>query len=256
MADSSDYKKTLNLPETGFGMRGNLPQNEPKRLAAWKELDLYGLIRQKSEGRPKFVLHDGPPYANGRIHIGHALNKILKDLVVKSKTMMGFDSPYVPGWDCHGLPIESAVDKELKSKKREMSAGDVRRACREFAGKYVGIQRDDFIRLGIFGDWFNPYLTMSYEYEATIAGALGRFMQTGMAYKGLKPVHWCTYDQSALAEAEVEYADHTSPSVYVRFRLTDESVISGSADREALLCRDLDDDTMDAAGQPRHRCQA
>ncbi len=178
MADSSDYKKTLNLPETGFAMRANLPQNEPKRLAAWKELDLYGLIRQKSEGRPKFVLHDGPPYANGRIHIGHALNKILKDLVVKSKTMMGFDSPYVPGWDCHGLPIESAVDKELKSKKRDMSSADFRRACREFAGKYVDIQRDDFIRLGIFGDWFNPYLTMSYEYEATIAGALGRFMQT------------------------------------------------------------------------------
>jgi len=224
MAETSDYKKTLNLPQTAFAMKANLPQNEPKRLEQWREIDLYRLIREKSEGRPKFVLHDGPPYANGRIHIGHALNKIIKDIVVKSKTMAGFDSPYVPGWDCHGLPIESAIEKELGSKKREMSAGDVRRACREFAARYLDIQREDFMRLGVLGDWFNPYSTMSYDYEATIAGALGRFIQTGMVYKGLKPVHWCTYDQSALAEAEVEYADHTSPSVYVRFRMTDDSV--------------------------------
>jgi len=224
MAETSDYKKTLNLPQTAFAMKANLPQNEPKRLEQWREIDLYRLIREKSEGRPKFVLHDGPPYANGRIHIGHALNKIIKDIVVKSKTMSGFDSPYVPGWDCHGLPIESAIEKELGSKKRDMSAGDVRRACREFAARYLDIQREDFIRLGVLGDWFNPYSTMSYDYEATIAGALGRFIQTGMVYKGLKPVHWCTYDQSALAEAEVEYADHTSPSVYVRFRMTDDSV--------------------------------
>jgi len=224
MADKSDYKKTLNLPQTSFAMKANLPQNEPKRLEQWREIDLYRLIREKSAGRPKFVLHDGPPYANGRIHIGHALNKIIKDIVVKSKTMMGFDSPYVPGWDCHGLPIESAVEKELGSKKKEMSPGDVRRTCREFAARYLDIQREDFMRLGVLGDWFNPYSTMSYDYEATIAGALGRFIRTGMVYKGLKPVHWCTYDQSALAEAEVEYADHTSPSVYVRFRMTDESV--------------------------------
>ncbi|MCU1348716.1 MAG: ileS, partial [Acidobacteria bacterium] len=226
MAETSDYKSTLNLPETGFSMRANLPQNEPKRLEAWREMDLYGLIRAKSAGRPKFVLHDGPPYANGRIHTGHALNKILKDVVVKSRTMLGYDSPYVPGWDCHGLPIEHAVGKELKSKKNEMSSADIRRACREFAAKYVDIQRDDFIRLGILGDWFNPYLTMSYDYEASIAGALGRFFETGMVYKGLKPVHWCTFDQSALAEAEVEYRNHKSPSVYVRMRLTDESVQS------------------------------
>ncbi|MEO8036430.1 MAG: isoleucine--tRNA ligase, partial [Acidobacteriota bacterium] len=224
MAESSNYKKTLNLPETGFSMRANLPQNEPKRLERWSEINLYQLIREKSQGRPKFVLHDGPPYANGRIHIGHALNKILKDIIVKSHTMMGFDSPYVPGWDCHGLPIEHAVDKELGSKKREMSSADIRRACRAFASKYIDIQREDFIRLGILGDWFNPYMTMTYEYEATIATALGRFFEKGLVYKGLKPVHWCTYDQSALAEAEVEYEDHTSPSVYVRFRLTDESV--------------------------------
>jgi isoleucyl-tRNA synthetase len=226
MAESSDYKKTLNLPQTSFSMKGNLPQNEPKRLEQWRLIDLYKLIREKSEGRPKSILHDGPPYANGQIHMGHALNKILKDIVVKSKTMMGYDSPYVPGWDCHGLPIEHAADKELGSKKKELSPADFRRACREFADKFVSIQRQDFIRLGVFGDWFHPYTTMSYEYESAIAYALGRFFRTGMVYKGLKPVHWCTYDQSALAEAEVEYADHTSPSVYVRFRLTDESVQS------------------------------
>ncbi|MEA2570000.1 MAG: isoleucyl-tRNA synthetase [Acidobacteriota bacterium] len=223
---TSDYKATLNLPETGFPMRANLPQNEPKRLEHWQQLGLYARIREKSEGRPKFVLHDGPPYANGRIHTGHALNKILKDIVVKSKTMLGYDSPYVPGWDCHGLPIEHAVDKELGSKKREMSAADIRRACRQFAAKYIDIQREDFIRLGVFGDWEHPYMTMAFDYEADIAGALGRFFETGSVYKGKKPVHWCTYDQSALAEAEVEYEEHTSPSVYVRFRLTDESVQS------------------------------
>ena len=226
MAESSDYKKTLNLPRTTFPMKGNLPQNEPKRLERWRELDLYQRIRAKSAGRPKFVLHDGPPYANGRIHTGHALNKILKDIVVKSRTMLGYDSPYVPGWDCHGLPIEHEVRKELGSKRNEMAPADFRRACREFASKYVDLQREDFIRLGILGDWFNPYLTMSFEYEATIAEALGRFIESGMVYKGLKPILWCTYDQSALAEAEVEYEEHTSPSIYVRFRLTDESVQS------------------------------
>jgi isoleucyl-tRNA synthetase len=226
MAESSDYKKTLNLPQTTFAMKANLPQNEPKRLEHWRGMDLYQRIREKSAGRPKFVLHDGPPYANGRIHIGHALNKTLKDIVVKSKTMLGFDSPYIPGWDCHGLPIEHAVDKELGSKKREMSAAEFRRTCRQFASKYLDLQRTDFIRLGVFGDWDHPYMTMSYDYEAAIADALGRFFQTGMVYKGLKPVHWCTYDQSALAEAEVEYREHTSPSVYVRFRMLDESVQS------------------------------
>ncbi len=226
MAESSNYKKTLNLPQTTFAMRANLPQNEPKRLEKWRQIDLYRLIRDKSEGRPKFVLHDGPPYANGPIHIGHALNKILKDLVVKSRTMLGYDSPYVPGFDCHGLPIEHEVRKALGAKRHEMSPADFRRACRDFAGKYVDLQRDDFIRLAVFGDWAHPYMTMSFDYEATIAGALGRFIQTGMVYKGLKPVHWCTYDQSALAEAEVEYEEQTSPSIYVRFRLADESVKS------------------------------
>ncbi len=224
MADSSDYKKTLNLPQTSFAMKANLPQNEPKRLEQWRGMNLYQRIREKSAGRPKFVLHDGPPYANGRIHIGHALNKTLKDIVVKSRTMLGNDSPYIPGWDCHGLPIEHAVGKELGSKRAEMSAAEIRRACRQFAAKYVDVQREDFIRLGVFGDWDHPYTTMSFDYEADIADALGRFFKTGAVYKGLKPVHWCTYDQSALAEAEVEYRDHTSPSVYVRFRMKDEAV--------------------------------
>jgi isoleucyl-tRNA synthetase len=224
MAESSDYKKTLNLPQTTFAMKANLPQNEPKRLEQWRGMNLYQLIREKSAGRPKFVLHDGPPYANGEIHTGHALNKILKDIVVKSKTMLGYDSPYVPGWDCHGLPIESAIGKKLGSKKNEMSAAEFRRACRQFAASYVDIQRKDFVRLGILGDWDHPYTTMAFDYEADIAGALGRFFETGAVYKGLKPVHWCTYDQSALAEAEVEYEEHTSPSVYVRFRMVDEAV--------------------------------
>ena len=228
MADSSssDYKKTLNLPQTTFSMKANLPLNEPKWLERWQTIGIYRLLRAKSEGRPKFVLHDGPPYANGRIHIGHALNKVLKDIIVKSRTMMGFDSPYVPGWDCHGLPIEFAVEKEMGGKKKEMSAAEFRRACRQFASKYIDIQREDFVRLGIIGDWDNPYMTMAFEYEADIAEALGRFYQSGAVYKGLKPVHWCTYDQSALAEAEVEYEEHTSPSVYVRFRFVDEAVES------------------------------
>jgi len=221
MSDKPNWKDTLNLPQTEFTMKAGLPAREPERLARWNEIDLYGKIREASKGRPKFVLHDGPPYANGRIHIGHALNKILKDFVVKSRTMMGFDSPYVPGWDCHGLPIEHQVDKELGAKKREMSAAEFRRACREFADRFIDIQRADFIRLGVHGDWFRPYSTMSYQYEAAIADALGRFFETGMVYKGLKPVHWCTRCQTALAEAEVEYEDHVSPSVYVRFPVVD-----------------------------------
>ncbi|HVR43852.1 MAG TPA: isoleucine--tRNA ligase [Thermoanaerobaculia bacterium] len=219
-----DWKKTLNLPQTPFPMKANLPQNEPKRLEQWEAAGLYAKIRERSAGKPRFVLHDGPPYANGHIHIGHALNKILKDLVVKSRTMMGYDSPYVPGWDCHGLPIEHQVDKELGPKKKEMSAAEFRRACRTFAAKFIDVQREDFRRLGVFGEWDGPYSTMSYDYEARIAGALGEFFEKELVYRGLKPVHWCTHCRTALAEAEVEYEDHTSPSVYVKFRLTDDAV--------------------------------
>ncbi|MCX6632424.1 MAG: class I tRNA ligase family protein, partial [Candidatus Solibacter sp.] len=209
-------KQTVNLPTTAFSMKANLPQAEPKMLARWEEEKLYHKIRASRAGRPLYVLHDGPPYANGRIHLGTAFNKILKDFVVKSKTMAGFDSPYVPGWDCHGLPIEIKVDSELGSKKAQMTAVQIRRACRKYAEKYVEIQRQDFKRLGVLGRWEDPYLTMSAKYQSVIAGAFVDFLDKGYVYKGLKPVHWCIKDRTALAEAEVEYADHTSPSIWVR----------------------------------------
>jgi isoleucyl-tRNA synthetase len=213
-------KATLNLPETAFPMKANLPQNEPARLEAWQKQDLYGQIRKAREGSPKFILHDGPPYANGAIHLGHALNKCIKDFVVKTKTMAGFDAPYVPGWDCHGLPIEIKVDEQLGRKKLEMPAVSVRRACRQYAEKYVDLQRQQFQRIGVFGRWDDPYLTMSNGYEASILETFYAFFEQGFVYKGLKPVFWCIHDQTALAEAEVEYEQHTSPSVYIRYKLT------------------------------------
>ena len=213
------WKNTVNLPRTGFPMKANLQTAEPEWLARWQDMDLYGQIRQNRAGRPKFVLHDGPPYANGRIHIGHALNKILKDFVVRSRTMAGYDAPYVPGWDCHGLPIELKVDRELGPKKRDMSVADFRRACRRYADEYVRIQRGEFERLGVLGLWSEPYLTMNYAYQASIVRALGTFVEKGMVYKGKKPVHWCIHCRTALAEAEVEHEPHVSPSIYVEFRL-------------------------------------
>jgi isoleucyl-tRNA synthetase len=218
-ANEVDLKKTVNLPKTGFPMKANLPQTEPKLLAQWKQMDLYGQIRESSKGRPRYVLHDGPPYANGRIHLGTAFNKILKDFIVKSKTMAEFDSPYVPGWDCHGLPIEIKVDSELGAKKATMTALQIRRACRKYAEKFVALQSEDFQRLGVFGQWDDPYLTMSAEYEAHIAAAFVEFLDRGFVYKGLKPVHWCIHCRTALAEAEVEYEPHSSPSIWVRFPL-------------------------------------
>ena len=215
-----DLKKTVNLPRTEFPMKANLNQLEPRLLDRWTQGDLYGSIRSARTGRPKYILHDGPPYANGNIHLGHAFNKCLKDFIVKSKTMAGFDSPYVPGWDCHGLPIEIKVDSELGSKKAQMTAGQIRKACRKYAEKYVNLQREDFKRLGIFGRWDDPYLTMAPHYQATIAGAFVEFLDRGYVYKGLKPVNWCLNDRTALAEAEVEYENHTSPSIWVRFPLT------------------------------------
>src|SRR3974390_1691433 len=215
-----DLKKTVNLPRTDFPMKANLPQNEPKLLERWKREDTYGRIRKARAGTPKYVLHDGPPYANGNIHLGHAFNKVLKDFVVKSKTMAGYDSPYIPGWDCHGLPIEIKVDGQLGSKKARMSAAEIRAECRKYAEKYVKLQADDFRRLGVFGRWNDPYVTMSAEYEAVIAGAFVDFLDRGYIYKGMKPVNWRLKDRTALAEAEVEYENHTSPSIWVRFRLT------------------------------------
>ncbi len=219
-AAQKPLKSTLNLPETAFPMKANLPQNEPARLAAWNDIDLYGQIRKARVESPKYILHDGPPYANGAIHLGHALNKCIKDFVVKTKTMAGFDSPYVPGWDCHGLPIEIKVDEQLGRKKLEMPAVSVRRACREYAQKYIDLQSSQFQRLGILGRWNDPYKTMSFEYEARIVESFYEYFEQGFVYKGLKPVFWCIYDQTALAEAEVEYETHTSPSIYVRYKLT------------------------------------
>ena len=213
-------KATLNLPETAFPMKANLPGSEPVRLAGWLAEDLYGQIRKARAGAPKYILHDGPPYANGAIHLGHALNKCIKDFVVKTKTMAGFDAPYVPGWDCHGLPIEIKVDEQLGRKKLEMPAVSVRRACREYAQKYVDLQSSQFQRLGILGRWNDPYKTMSFPYEAWIIETFYEFFERGFVYKGLKPVFWCIHDQTALAEAEVEYQTHVSPSIYVRYKLT------------------------------------
>ncbi len=198
-------------------MKGNLPNREPEFVARWMKQGLYERIQASRAGKPLYVLHDGPPYANGHIHIGHALNKILKDIIVKSRTMEGMQAPYVPGWDCHGLPIEHQVTKQLGEKKRDMSATDLRRQCREYAEKFWNIQRDEFQRLGVLGDWDRPYLTMDKAYEATIIREFGKFVEQGGVYKGLKPVLWCTQDQTALAEAEVEYMDHESPSIYVKF---------------------------------------
>lgn len=214
-----DLKKTVNLPKTGFSQKANLGQSEPARLKKWAEMDLYRLIQRSREGHEKFILHDGPPYANSDIHLGTALNKILKDFVVKSRTMLGFDAPYVPGYDCHGLPIELFVDKKLGAKKANMPALSIRRACRQHASEALKRQTRDFQRLGIFGLWDDPYMTMSNHYEAETARLFGRFVERGYVYKGARPVYWCIHDQTALAEAEVEYREHTSPSVYVKFPL-------------------------------------
>jgi isoleucyl-tRNA synthetase len=216
MADPVELKKTLNLPKTDFPMKASLPQNEPKQLVAWQESHLYEHILEARKGKPLFVLHDGPPYPTGEIHLGTGLNKVLKDLVVKTKSMAGHYAPYVPGWDCHGLPIETQVEKELGGKGKVPPA-EFRRLCREFATRYVEQHKRDFKRLGIFGQWDRPYLTMDFGYEAVIAGAFLDFMESGYVYRGRKPVYWCIHDSTALAEAEVEYEDHTSPSIWVKF---------------------------------------
>jgi isoleucyl-tRNA synthetase len=218
-----EWKDTVNLPRTDFPMKANLPTSEPETLARWTAMNLYGKIRARRKGAPKFVLHDGPPYANGNIHMGTALNKILKEFVVKSRSMAGFDAPYVVGYDCHGLPIELQVDRELGPKKREMSVADFCRACRSYAERFVGTMSEQFQRLGILGTWDAPYLTMNFKYQAAIARCFGRFVEQNLVYKGKKPVHWCIHCRTALAEAEVEYEDHTSPSIYVEFPLAPES---------------------------------
>ena len=218
-----DYKATLNLPKTDFPMKASLARMEPEMLRRWEAMDIYARLRQAGKDRPLWILHDGPPYANGHIHMGTALNKILKDLVVKSRSMLGYNAVYVPGWDCHGLPIEHQVDKELGldtaqvDVRTAMDPVEKLRRCRAYAAKFVDIQREEFKRLGVFGDWKNPYITMEPAYQATIAREFGRFVGRGLVYKGLKPVHWCMHCKTALAQAEVEYEDQTTPSVYVKF---------------------------------------
>ncbi|BEN33383.1 isoleucine--tRNA ligase [Serratia marcescens] len=222
----SDYKNTLNLPETGFPMRGDLAKREPGMLQRWYEQDLYGIIRTAKKGKKTFILHDGPPYANGSIHIGHSVNKILKDIIIKSKGMAGFDSPYVPGWDCHGLPIELKVEQLYGKPGEKLTAAEFRQKCREYAAEQVEGQKKDFIRLGVLGDWDRPYLTMDFKTEANIIRALGKIISNGHLLKGAKPVHWCTDCGSSLAEAEVEYYDKTSPSIDVSFHAADAAAVA------------------------------
>ncbi|EMP7137679.1 TPA: isoleucine--tRNA ligase [Serratia marcescens] len=222
----SDYKNTLNLPETGFPMRGDLAKREPGMLQRWYEQDLYGIIRTAKKGKKTFILHDGPPYANGSIHIGHSVNKILKDIIIKSKGMAGFDSPYVPGWDCHGLPIELKVEQLYGKPGEKLTAAEFRQKCREYAAEQVEGQKKDFIRLGVLGDWDRPYLTMDFKTEANIIRALGKIISNDHLLKGAKPVHWCTDCGSSLAEAEVEYYDKTSPSIDVTFHAADAAAVA------------------------------
>jgi isoleucyl-tRNA synthetase len=236
MAKTLDLKSTLNLPRTEFPMKAKLPEREPVQLAAWEETRLYYRILDSRAGAPLFVLHDGPPYPTGEIHLGTGLNKIVKDMIVKSKTMAGFRSPYIPGWDCHGLPIETKVEKELGGKTTKVSAAEFRRRCREYASRYVEAHKRDFRRLGVFGQWDKPYLTMDPSMEACTAGAFIDFLEKGYVYRGLKPVYWCIYDRTALAEAEVEYEDHVSPSVWVKFPVVEgANGVKLGADVSALI---------------------
>ncbi len=230
-----DYKETLNLPSTKFAMKANLPQREPAQLKEWEAKKIYEKLREQSKDREKFILHDGPPYANGHLHMGHAINKILKDIIIRSRQMAGYNAPYVPGWDCHGLPIEHNVDKKLGKKKRDMTDVQVRKECRSYAARFVEIQKEEFKRFGVMGEWDDPYLTMNYPYEARIAKECGEFALSGDMFLGKKPIYWCCSCQTALAEAEIEYENHTSPSIYVKFPLKD-----GLSD----LLPDCSDDTF------------
>ena len=240
----ADYKHTINLPQTDFPMKADLTQREPAAVRAWEERGTYAKLRELARGRPRFVLHDGPPYANGAIHIGHAVNKILKDIVVKSRSMDGFDSPYIPGWDCHGLPIELQVEKKHGRPGQKLDAQAFRAACRAYAQEQVDLQRTDFKRLGILGDWDQPYLTMAPRYEAQQLRAFGRIIQNGHLYKGVKPVHWCLDCRSALAEAEVEYEEKTSPAIDVGFRVSDNAELAGRMGLSAAALGDLPVDVV------------
>ena len=255
----TDYKDTLNLPKTAFPMRAGLAQREPKMLADWYARDVYGEIRKRAAGRPQFVLLDGPPYANGQIHLGHAVNKVLKDIIVKSRTLAGFDAPYVPGWDCHGLPIELQVEKKRGKVGDKLDAKQFRAACREYALAQVDAQREDFKRLGVLGDWDRPYLTLDPQYEAEQVRALARIIDNGHLHRGYKPVHWCLDCGSALAEAEVEYDDKKSVAIDVKFDVVDPAAfirLRRDRIRRTGIDSDLDHDAVDAAREPggRARC--
>lgn len=234
-SNNTDYQKTLNLPKTDFAMKANLVQREPQFLAKWEQDKIYQRLREKSQGQKPFILHDGPPYANGHIHIGHALNKILKDIIVRYKSMKGFDALYVPGWDCHGLPIEHQLLKDLKAKKGDFDTVVFRKKAHDYAMKFVGIQRDEFKRLGIWGQWDNPYLTLAPSYEYWILKSLGELVKKGYVYRSLKPVNWCFNCETALAEAEVEYEDHTSPTVYVKFQVNNPQVLGLPSNKKVSL---------------------
>ena len=250
----ADYKSTLNLPKTPFAMKANLAQREPQMIKRWQEEKLYEKIREARKGAPKFILHDGPPYANGDIHIGHAVNKILKDIIVKSKTLSGFDAPYIPGWDCHGLPIEHNVEKKIGKAGVKVDFKTFRQKCRDYAAKQVNGQKKDFIRLGVLGEWDNPYLTMDFKTEADIVRALGKIAENGHLTKGYKPVYWSVVGGSALAEAEVEYQDKTSFSIDVRFEVADvadfEKRVPGSIWNRHVIGAYLDNNTLDFAFEP------
>ncbi|MDH3582521.1 MAG: class I tRNA ligase family protein, partial [Hyphomicrobiales bacterium] len=235
--EGRDWRETLFLPRTDFPMKAGLPQREPEILARWEKLGLYGRLREDAKGREKYILHDGPPYANGHLHLGHALNKILKDLVTRSKQMTGKDSNYVPGWDCHGLPIEWKIEEQYRAKgkdKDDVPVNDLRAECRDFAEHWIDVQREEFKRLGVIGDWDNPYTTMSFDAEATIAEELIKFATNGLLYRGSKPVMWSVVERTGLAEAEVEYHEHESPTVWVKFPVKyvrgGSDIISGTGD--------------------------
>src|SRR6202171_2803581 len=248
-AEANDYSKTLFLPQTEFPMRAGLPQREPEILKRWNEIDLYNRLREQARGRAKFVLHDGPPYANGNIHIGHALNKILKDVVTKSQQMLGFDSNYVPGWDCHGLPIEWKIEEEYRAKGKNKDAVPIvefRRECRAFAAHWIDVQREEFKRLGVEGDWEHPYSTMDYFAEGQIARELMKFARNGTLYRGSKPVMWSVVEKTALAEAEVEYEDYVSDQGWVKFPVAD--VMTGlHTPRSAHQVDQLTDQILEAS---------
>ena len=251
----NDFNATINLPKTDFPMRAGLAKREPEMLQRWYDMDLYHEMLKKNDGKPRFSLHDGPPFSNGDIHMGHALNKALKDFIVRSYAMRGYYTPYIPGWDNHGMPIESAIIKEQKLNRKAMSIADFRSACHDYAQKYIDRQMAGFKRMGVMGDWEHPYKTMNKGFEADEVRVFGKMYQNGHIYKGLKPVYWCPHDETALAEAEIEYQDDPCTTVYVKFPMHDDLGKLPNARPQQALLRHLDDHDLDPARQPRHlRC--